>query len=108
MRMVNAATALRSMRARARLSLRDLAERAGTSHSTLSAYESGRVNPTVETFDRVARAAGFMVEAHATSLVVDGPDVGARGRELAEVLELAENFPVHHAKTLPYPRFGPA
>jgi transcriptional regulator with XRE-family HTH domain len=99
---VDAATILRSARRRAHLSLRQLARQAGTSHSTLSAYESGRVAPSVATVDRILRAAGF---AGAVELapVMDGRD---RGAELVEVLELAAMFPARHAEALEFPRFG--
>ena len=102
---MNAAGTLRAARARSGLSLRDLARAAGTSHSTLAAYESGRKVPSVETFDRLVRAAGFELDIAFTPNVA-GPDPAARGRELVEVLELAALFPARHAPTLTYPRFG--
>jgi transcriptional regulator with XRE-family HTH domain len=102
-----AAATLRAARVRAGLSLRELARRAATSHSTLIAYESGRKIPSVETFDRILRAAGFSVGLEVLP-VVGGPDPAERGRELAEVLELAEHFPARHAATLTFPRFGAA
>ena len=102
-----AAATLRAARVRAGLSLRELARRAATSHSTLSAYESGRKVPSVETFDRILRAAGFTVSLDVVP-AVGGPDPADRGRELAEVLDLAEQFPARHAATLSFPRFGSA
>lgn len=48
-----AAGTLRRTRLAAGLSLRALAERAGTSHATLAAYESGRTIPRVDTLDRI-------------------------------------------------------
>ena len=101
-----AAATLRRVRARAGLSLRQLARRAGTSHSTLAAYESGRVTPGVETVDRIVRAAGFALDLE-VSPRVGGPDALARGRELVAVLELAAQFPARHERTLQFPRFGP-
>jgi transcriptional regulator with XRE-family HTH domain len=104
---MQASILIQRARSRSGLSLRELARRAGTSHSTLSAYETGRKIPTVETLDRVVRAAGF---AAAVDLEPDvgGPDRGARGRELIEVLDLAAMFPARHARTLDFPRFGHA
>lgn len=96
---------LRRARTRAGLSLRDLARRAGTSHSTLSAYESGHKVPSVATLDRILRAAGFVADVDLEP-DVGGPDRTARGRELVEVLELAAMFPARHARTLDVPRFG--
>ena len=82
---MDAAALLRRVRQRSGLSLRGLAVRADTSHSALSAYESGRKVPSVET--------------------VGGADRAARGRELVEVLDLAAQFPARHAATLDFPVF---
>jgi transcriptional regulator with XRE-family HTH domain len=101
---MDAATTLRTARRRAGLSLRVLATRADTSHSTLAAYEAGRKVPTVDTLDRVVRAAGYEAGIELTPRV-GGPDPAARGRELEDALELAAQFPVRHARTLPFPKF---
>ena len=92
---------LRRARKRAGLSLRDLAGRAGTSHSTLSAYENGTKVPSVDTLERILRAAGFALDLE----LVPRTD---RGRELERVLELAGQFPARHAPALSYPRFPEA
>ena len=89
------------------LTLRALAERAGTSHSTLAAYEQGRKVPNVTTLDRVLRAAGYAADVTLSRRVDDG-DRTARGHELIEVLELAAMFPATHAPTITYPPFGAA
>jgi transcriptional regulator with XRE-family HTH domain len=101
---MDAATLIRQARSGSGLSLRQLAERAGTSHATLSAYESGRVDPSVHTVQRIIRSAGF---DPAVVLVprVD-PTEGGRGDELVQVLELAAQFPARHRRRLQYPRFG--
>ena len=104
---MNAAATLHGARLRAGLSLRELARRAGTSHSTLLAYERGHKSPSVETFDRVLRAAGYAAEIELT-VAVGGPDAQARGHELVEALELAAQFPARHAPSLEFPRFGRA
>jgi transcriptional regulator with XRE-family HTH domain len=88
---------------RADLSLRSLARRAGTSHSTLAAYEAGRVTPSVDTFARIVRAAGFTVVPELVPAVA--PD-DERARELLDVLELAAQFPARHGTDLDYPPFG--
>ncbi len=87
------------------LTLRALAERAGTSHSTLAAYEQGHKTPTVTTLDRVLRAAGFATDV-TLHRRIDDVDRTARGRELIQVLELAEMFPARHEPTLRCPPFG--
>lgn len=102
---MNAAAKLRSARRRAGLTLRELARRAGTSHATLAAYEGGRKTPSVATFDRIVRAAGFRPDLELTKRV-GGIDPTDRGRELVEVLELAARFPARHSRTLRFPIFG--
>lgn len=98
---------VRLARRRAALSLRQLARRAATSHSTLSAYESGDKVPTVATLARIVRAAGFALDVELVARP-GGPDAEARGRELVEVLEVAAQFPAHHEPFGSSPRFGPA
>ena len=96
---------LREARLRAGLTLRELASQAGTSHSTLAAYESTRKSPSVATFDRVLQASGFHpdVELHRRHR---GSAELPRGEELAAVLELAAAFPARHAARLDAPIFG--
>lgn len=106
---MNAAALLRQARTDAGLTLRELAARAHTSHSTLAAYESGRTTPTVSTLHRVLEAAGYGVDVTLTPRAArHHSDSGGRGRELAEVLDLAEQFPVRHERRLSYPIFGVA
>src|SRR5438105_980016 len=50
---------LREVRARAHLSQRALAERAGTAQSEIARIESGRQEPGYATLERLVRAAGF-------------------------------------------------
>jgi transcriptional regulator with XRE-family HTH domain len=104
MAVVDAAVVLRRARFRARLTLRELATRAGTSHSTLAAYEQGRKVPSAGTLARIVRAAGYELTVELAP-AVGGPDRAARGRELATVLELAEQFPARHAPMLEFPVF---
>ncbi|MCU1485091.1 MAG: putative Xre family DNA-binding protein [Actinomycetia bacterium] len=104
---MDAATTLRSARRRAGLTLRALAARAGTSHATLSAYESGAKVPRVDTLERILRAAGFEPELELLARPA-GEDRVAKGNELVAVLELAAQFPARHTRSLRYPRFGPA
>jgi transcriptional regulator with XRE-family HTH domain len=101
---MSAATTLQAARRRAGLSLRALAERAGTSHATLLAYESGAKVPRVDTLTRILRAAGFAVDFELTARP-EGDDAAARGRELVAVLELAARFPARHEQALAYPPF---
>ncbi len=104
---MDAATVIRTARSGSGLTLRALARSAGTSHATLSAYEAGRVDPSMDTVDRIVRAAGYDVD-WSLARRVHGPTPGDRGRELVEVLELAALFPARHHPELAYPRFGAA
>ena len=98
---------LLAARTQAGLTLRELGELAGTSHSTLSAYESGRKSPNVATLDRILRAAGFAADVDLRQRHRGSPEL-SRGDELAAVLELAAAFPARHADTLQMPVFGAA
>ena len=100
-----AAATLRRARTQAGLSLRELAARAGTSHSTLAAYEQGRKAPSVPTLLRVIDACGFAVDFQ-LALRIRRRDGIDRGRELEAALNLAAQFPARHAKSLRYPKFG--
>ncbi|MGF1646532.1 MAG: helix-turn-helix domain-containing protein [Kineosporiaceae bacterium] len=70
---------LREARERAGASQQDLAQRAGTSRPTLSAYECGRKTPSVCTFERLLSAAGYQLAAVPAVVWVE-VDMG-RGRE---------------------------
>ena len=97
---------LRRARGKAGLSLRGLAERAGTSHATLAAYEAGRVVPRVDTLDRILRAAGFASDIDLASRP-DATDAEreAKGEQLRQALELAAMFPARHSRRLLFPPF---
>lgn len=101
---MNTGSLLRSVRERAGVSLREFGRKAGTSHATLVAYSAGRVSPSLHTVERMVHAAGFDLEP---VLVRCLSDRATRGRELLDVLELAEQFPARHRRTLTYPLFGP-
>ena len=104
---MEAARTLRRARIEAGLSLRALAERAGTSHATLAAYEAGRAIPRVDTLDRILRAAGYATDID----VAWRPDAtdderDAKGNELLQAIELAAMFPARHTRRLRYPPFA--
>ena len=101
------AALLRDVRQTAGLSLRELAARAGTSHSALAAYESGAKVPGVKTFLRVLHASECSVDIVRHRRVRFRNSM-PRGEELRQVLELAEHFPNRYAKrktALEFPRF---
>ena len=99
------ARTLRLGRSRAGLSLREVARRAGTSHSTLVAYEQGRKAPSAATFLRILDACGFATDFQLSPRVREHDGL-ARGRELEAVLDLAAQFPARHTKAMRYPKFG--
>jgi transcriptional regulator with XRE-family HTH domain len=108
---VDASVLVRTARRQAALTLRELAARAGTSHPTIAAYESGAKVPTVDTLERVLTAAGYAVDV-VLEPRVRGDSLGDRGSELVAVLELAGSFPARHARRLtaapfPTPRARP-
>jgi transcriptional regulator with XRE-family HTH domain len=104
---MNSGDALRRARTRAGLTQYALARRAGTSQATISAYESGRKQPSVETLDRLLAATGARL-----AVVPEGEHVleptreqlARAGRRLRSVIELAERLPVKHRPTLEFPR----
>ena len=95
---------IKEARKRSGLSLRELAARAHTSHSAISAYETGRRIPTTATLDRIVRAAGFTLDATLHRRAHGDND--DRGTELEEVLALAEELPTRHSPNPPGPIFG--
>lgn len=104
---VDTSRCIREARRRAGLSQAELARRAGTSQATLSAYESGRKEPTVATFDRLLAAAGArltVVPAARRPEERDEETLARTSRRLRDVLLLAEALPARHAPALRYPR----
>lgn len=101
---VEAAAVCRAARLCAGLTLRALAERAGTSHSTLAAYEQGRVVPRTDTLVRICDAAGVRLDAGL--MPIGSPSERAeRGRQLMDVLALADAFPLQRTGPLDAPVF---
>ena len=81
------------------------AEKAGTSHATLVAYEKGRKIPTVTTYLRLLNAYGYATDIELSPRIREANGY-PRGEELQAVLELAAEFPARHKKRLAYPKFG--
>ncbi len=69
---------LARVRRAAGLSQEELASRAGTSRTAVSAYEHGRKSPALDTVDRLVSAAGYELDAQPRVEFVAVP--GARGR----------------------------
>lgn len=101
------ARALRDARERAGLTQQALAARAGTSQATVSAYESGRKQPSVATLARLLAAAGSRLTTERTGVPAMPPtrdEQARRGRVLHDVLDLAAALPSRHGDELRYPR----
>lgn len=98
---------IRRARQDAGLTQAELAERAGTSQATISAYEAGRKDPSATTLARVLAAAGARLTSEPRGFAVGRPtrgDLEDRARILAQVLDLAEALPFRRAPDLDYPR----
>ena len=92
---MHSGTLIRRARARAGLSQRALAARAGTSHATVASYETGAKVPRVDTLDRILRATGWVPEVALRPRPDETrTDREAKGRELLAALELAAEFPL--------------
>lgn len=96
---MDAAILLAETRRRAGLTIRELARRARTSHSAVAAYESGRKAPNTATLARLVHACGFELEPRVRP-IMPFENRRQRGRELAEVLDLADQFPSAHANRI--------
>jgi transcriptional regulator with XRE-family HTH domain len=106
---MDVAATLRGARRSAGLTQAALAARAGTSQATLSAYENGRKQPSVDTLSRLLAATGsrLVAERGHLPLVQRSADDDARAaRRLADVLSLADLLPSRHEPELRYPRIG--
>lgn len=85
---------LSQAREAAGLSKTDLAERARTSRSTLSAYEHGRVSPTLDTAQRILAAAGHRLTA---APILSWQDVEVGGGRTAAVPDRLPDLPAREA-----------
>ena len=107
---MDAASAIKRARLQAGLTQHALAARAGTSQATISAYESGRKQPSLDTLDRVLRAAGSrltVVSERRGSRRPTRRELARAGRALRDVMGLAESLPVKHSRALEFPRLVP-
>ena len=104
---MDVAVTLRHARTQAGLTQAELGGLTKTSQATISAYESGRKRPSVDTLERLLAAAGarLVVERDHQRLVVPSAQRHrATGRALLDVLGLAELLPSRHSPELTFPR----
>ena len=78
-------------RARAGLSQRELAARAGATQALVARIERGQANPTIDTIARIANAAGFEVKMELVPKPVRDPVVEAYKKDVDRTL-LRENL----------------
>ncbi len=105
LRVVDVPRTLRAARQRAGLTQTALALRAGTSQATVSAYERGTKQPSVETLARLLAATGSRLAVTPAARAVIRPSAAQHARAastLEDVLELAEALPVRHLPELRY------
>lgn len=89
--MIRIGALVKEMRRHAQLTQRELAERAGTSQSAIAKLEQGESNPTIDTLERWAGAAGFAVQFTLVPLPVVDPVVERYKRDVDRSL-LRENL----------------
>lgn len=100
-------TTLRRARGRAGLSQAALAARTGTSQATISAYESGSKQPSLDTLSRLLDALDCRLAVERGRRREPSREHHRRAaRALAEVLVLAEALPARHEPVLRYPRLA--
>ena len=98
---------LRDARERAGLTQAALAERVGTSQATISAYESGHKQPSVDTLARLLAATGRRLAVEPGHRYEPSREQHRHAaRVLAEVLALAEALPYRPQPVLRFPRLG--
>jgi transcriptional regulator with XRE-family HTH domain len=98
---------LRMARSQAGLTQSELAGRVGTSQATISAYEGGHKQPSVDTFNRLLAATGSRLVVESGRRPVLWPSraqLARSARTLSDVLGLAEALPTRHEPELRFPR----
>jgi transcriptional regulator with XRE-family HTH domain len=98
---------LRDIRGLSGLTQSQLATRVRTSQATISAYESGRKQPSVATLSRLLVAMGRRLAVEENPVREPSRAEHARvARGLLDVLALAEELPTRHEPELRYPRLA--
>ncbi len=77
---------VREARARAALSQRDLAKRAGTVQSVVARIERGQTSPTIDTLERLLKASGFDLRVELVPHVAPDPLIEAFKRDIDRTL----------------------
>lgn len=96
---MDAASIVRSARARAGLTQAALARAAGTSQPTVAAYESGAKSPSARTLIKLVRAAGFTLDVELRPAPAAGGEVLTSARELgAEIRQAAARHGIRNVR----------
>lgn len=106
---MNADRALREARRRAGLTQTRLAALSGTSQATISAYESGAKQPSLDTFSRLIEATGSRLTVQNGGAPVRRPSATGQAetaRRLRDVLDLAAALPSRHDPDMGFPGLG--
>ncbi len=90
---------IKTLKRRSGLTAKELAARAGTSASTLSAYERGLVVPSVATLDRIIRASGLV----ATIQFLEAPSSFEPRNSIEELLVFVDGAPSTRSQSLMAP-----
>ena len=86
---MDAASIISAVKRRTRLTGKELAARAGTSASTLSAYERGVVVPSVATLDRIIRSSGLVAFVE----LLESPSARVPNTTIEELLAFVDHAP---------------
>ncbi len=103
---MDASAAISEARSAAGLTQAQLAQRTGTSQATISAYENGVKQPSLDTVTRLLDALDArltVVPGSPKTLPLSPRDQARASRALIAVLRLAERLPTRHEPDLRYP-----
>ncbi|MGI8461624.1 MAG: helix-turn-helix domain-containing protein [Solirubrobacterales bacterium] len=106
---MESASLLRQARTHSGLTQTALADRAGTSQATVSAYEAGSKQPSVATLSRLLAAASWRLTLEPAERPVVRPsraELDRRGQTLVDVLDFADALPFRPGPTLGFPRLA--
>jgi len=87
---MDAAVVIRTAREMSGLSKRELARRAKTSAAAIVRYESRQSSPSVDTLNRILRAAGWEIEIQLSPVSQDLVERGEMMADLLQIVDLVE------------------
>jgi transcriptional regulator with XRE-family HTH domain len=93
-------------RERAGLTLRELAERTGTSAAAICEYEAGRRIPRVDTLERILAGTGAALDLQVRWATPPTIDVERNARILEDLLDLVDHLPHERRGPLTAPPFA--